>query len=171
MSIFRIETDFCSYLAGGIMKAKYTLIATLVVAATALAGCANPNSQAPTTSAPAAAPEYSSATGVIDSIQAVPASSGNTSGVGTVAGGVVGGVLGNQVGGGRGRTAATIAGAVGGAMAGNAMEHNSQAASPQVYQIGVRLDNGSYQTIQQDSVAGLSIGSRVRVENGRVYSY
>jgi outer membrane lipoprotein SlyB len=107
--------------------------------------------------------------GTVDSIQVVQASSGNGSGIGTVAGGVVGGALGNQVGEGRGRTAATVAGAIGGAMVGNQMERN--ATGHQTYQIGVRLDNGSYQTIQQDSVGDLQVGTRVRIENGHAYRY
>lgn len=37
------------------------------------------------------------------------------------------------------------------------------------YQISVRLENGSYQTIQQDSLVDLQVGNRVRIENGRVY--
>lgn len=152
------------------MKAKHTASAALIIVAAFLAGCAGSRTQPASTAYPAA-PAYSSAYGVVDSIQAVPASSGSNGTLGTVAGGVVGGALGNQVGGGRGRTAATIAGAVGGAMAGNAMERNAQSPTGQAYQIGVRMDNGSYQTIQQDSAAGLSVGSRVRVENGHVYSY
>jgi len=152
------------------MKAKPIIRAALIIAIASLTGCASSGNQ-PVSSTYPAAPAYSSAYGVVDSIQAAPASSGSNGTLGTVAGGVVGGVLGNQVGGGRGRTAATVAGAVGGAMAGNAMERNAQSPAGQAYQIGVRMDNGSYQTIQQDSVAGLGVGSRVRVENGHVYSY
>jgi outer membrane lipoprotein SlyB len=89
---------------------------------------------------------------------------------GAVVGGVVGGVLGNQVGSGRGRTAATAAGAVGGAVVGNQIEKANRQPTA-MYQVGVRLDNGSYQTVVQDSVADLSVGNRVRIENGRAYRY
>jgi outer membrane lipoprotein SlyB len=156
---------------GDNMKTKQTIIITLISATALLGGCASSpgpvsSSQYPSSSAPA----YSSAYGVVDSIQAVQSSSGNSSGLGTVAGGVVGGLLGNQVGSGNGRTAATVAGAVGGAVVGNQIAQNNQSRT-QTYQIGVRLDNGGFQTIQQDSVADLNVGSRVRIENGRVYRY
>jgi outer membrane lipoprotein SlyB len=152
------------------MKTSQGISITLIAAAALLAGCASSprpvaSSQYPASSAPA----YSSSYGVVESIQAVQTSSGGP-GLGTIAGGVVGGLLGNQVGGGRGRTAATVAGAVGGAVVGNRMEQNQQAGA-QAYQVGVRLDNGSYQTIQQDSAADLAVGNRVRIENGRVYRY
>jgi len=91
-------------------------------------------------------------------------------GAGTVVGGVVGGLLGNQVGSGTGRTAATAAGAVGGAVAGHEVDKRRQQPAS-MYQVGVRLDNGSYQTVMQDSVADLSVGNRVRIENGRAYRY
>jgi outer membrane lipoprotein SlyB len=98
---------------------------------------------------------------------------GNTGGIGAgaVVGGLVGGLLGNQVGGGRGKTAATVAGVVGGAVVGNQVEQRNAAPARQMYQVGVRLDNGAYQTIMQDSVADLRVGSRVRIQNERVYLY
>jgi hypothetical protein len=40
-----------------------------------------------------------------------------------------------------------------------------------MYQVGVRLDNGGYRTVIQDSVADLRVGSRVRVDNDRAYRY
>jgi outer membrane lipoprotein SlyB len=98
--------------------------------------------------------------------------SGSSSGIGagTVIGGVVGGLLGNQIGDGNGRTAATAVGAVGGAVVGNQIDQRNRAQA-NAYQIGVRLDNGTYQTIMQDTVADLSVGSRVRIENGRAFRY
>ena len=154
------------------MKTNQKIAASLTIAVAALTGCASSQAPAPMGMPTSTSPGYSSAYGVVDSIQVVQTSSGSTSGVGTIAGGVVGGALGNQVGGGRGKTAATVAGAIGGAMIGNQMEKNSRSnGASQVYQIGVRLDNGSYQTIQQESVADLQVGSRVRIENGRAYRY
>lgn len=161
------------------MKTNRHLSLAVLATTAIITGCA-PNrplmsSYPSSTQVPATASMY----GVVDSIQVVQTSSGasggtGTSGVGTVAGGVVGGLLGNQVGSGHGRTAATIAGAVGGAMVGNQMEKNAagtSASTQPMYQIGVRLDNGSYQTIQQDTIADLQVGSRVRVENGHAYRY
>ncbi|MDF3034754.1 MAG: putative outer rane lipoprotein precursor SlyB-like [Paucimonas sp.] len=144
------------------------IVMAAMAAAVMLGGCAS-HSTAPISQYPST-PVYSSSYGVVDSIQIAQTSSGGGTGLGTVAGGVVGGVLGNQVGSGRGRTAATVAGAVGGAMVGSRMQGNAQ-PQVQVYQVGVRLDNGSYQTLQQEAIGDLRVGSRVRIENGRVYAY
>lgn len=121
---------------------------------------------------PAASPSYSYSYGVVDSIRVAQAGNGGGTGigVGAVAGGVVGGVLGNQVGGGRGKKLATVAGVVGGAMLGHEIEQRN-AQTREVYQIGVRMNNGTYQTITQESVGDLQVGARVRIENNRAYRY
>ena len=86
---------------------------------------------------------------------------GNTTiGIGTVAGGVLGGVLGNQVGGGNGKTAMTVLGAAGGAYAGNTVEKNMKKVT--VYQMRVRMNDGSVRTIEQASL--VAAGSSVLVE-------
>jgi outer membrane lipoprotein SlyB len=124
----------------------------------------------PVQSYPVQAPQqpYTAAYGTIESIQMVRTSDTGGVGWGTVAGGVVGGLLGSQIGSGTGKTAATVAGAVGGAAVGSSMQDRTK----NVYQIGVRLDNGSFVTITQDTVADLQIGSRVRIDNNnRVYRY
>lgn len=165
------------------MKKNYaTIAATMITAAFLFSACSTPMQQPvssqsypatpyPSATYPAAGPSYSSNYGVVDSIQMVNTSS-NTGGIGAgaVVGGVVGGLLGNQVGGGNGRTAATVAGTVGGALVGNQIEQRNKAPST-AYQIGIRLDNGSYQTITQETAADLRVGNRVRIENGRAYRY
>ncbi|MES2977012.1 MAG: glycine zipper 2TM domain-containing protein [Pseudomonadota bacterium] len=85
---------------------------------------------------------------------------GATVGLGTVAGGVVGGLLGNQVGGGNGKTAMTVLGVAGGAMAGNAIEKNMKKVT--VYQMRVRMQDGSVRTIEQ--AQSVPAGSQVVVE-------
>jgi outer membrane lipoprotein SlyB len=158
------------------MKIKQACAVSVVAASALLAACGSPQQTASPATYPAtsSAPAYAGF-GVVESIQAV--STGQTSsggiGLGTVAGGVVGGVLGNQVGGGRGRDVATAAGVIGGAVVGHQMEKNSRQASAaqSAYQVGIRMDNGTYQTVVQESVADLTIGSRVRIENGRAYRY
>ena len=86
---------------------------------------------------------------------------GNTTiGIGTVAGGVLGGVLGNQIGGGNGKTAMTVLGAAGGAYAGNTVEKNMKKVT--VYQMRVRMNNGSVRTIEQASP--VATGSSVVVQ-------
>lgn len=81
-------------------------------------------------------------------------------GLGAVAGGLVGGLLGNQVGGGSGKTAATVLGAAGGAYAGHAIEKNSNKVT--VYQMRIRMNDGSIRTVEQGSA--IAAGSRVVVE-------
>lgn len=162
------------------MKRNHATAATAIAVATLIGGCASPGYYGPPAAQtypsapqtrPVYSPSYSSSYGVVDSIQMTQANSDGGMGAGAVVGGVVGGLLGNQVGGGRGRTAATVAGAIGGAMVGNQVEQRNSAPPRDLYQVGVRLDNGSYQTIMQDNVADLRVGSRVRIENDRVYRY
>jgi outer membrane lipoprotein SlyB len=151
--------------------------ASLLLASALAAGCASPGPggyyPAPATSAsyPAASQGRYTGYGVVDSIQVVNAGGGQGGiGAGAVLGGVVGGILGNQVGSGTGRGVATAAGVVGGALAGNQLEQRNKQAGT-AYQIGVRMDNGSYQTFTQDSIGDMNIGNRVRIDNGRVYRY
>lgn len=83
-----------------------------------------------------------------------------TIGLGTVAGGVLGGLLGNQVGGGNGKTAMTVIGAAGGAYAGNQIEQNMNSVT--VYNVRVRMDDGSYRTVEVGSP--VAVGAQVTVE-------
>ena len=87
---------------------------------------------------------------------------GAGSGVGAVAGGVLGAVVGNQVGGGDGKKIATVLGAVGGGFAGNAVEKNMKKET--VYQVQVRMEDGSTRTVEQTTPA--SVGAKVIVEGG-----
>lgn len=157
------------------MKSTHNLNVLMLLAATALAGCASNSPQQtsnayPSNAYPAYSQSNSSRYGAIESIQAVRSANATTSGVGAVAGGVVGGLLGNQVGGGSGKTIATVAGVVGGALIGNSVE-KSRTAQPEMYEIRIRLDNGDIATVMQDSVHEMAVGNRVRVADGRVYRY
>lgn len=87
-------------------------------------------------------------------------------GIGTIAGAVIGGVLGNQVGSGTGQTVATVAGAAGGAYVGNQVEKGRQQQTADVYRFTIRMDNGVYQTMNQNSNSGFRVGDRVRIDNG-----
>lgn len=160
------------------MKPSISNVAALLIATSMLGACTSPGyyppaaSQpypAPVRTYPAASPAYSQSYGTVDSIQLRQSAANNGIGVGAVVGGVVGGLLGNQVGGGRGKQAATVAGVIGGAMVGNEVERNNQVRDS--YQVGVRLDNGAYQTVVQDNVSDLYVGGRVRIENERAYRY
>ena len=85
---------------------------------------------------------------------------GTASGGGAVAGGVLGAVVGNQVGGGNGKTLATILGAVGGGYAGTTVEKKMRKET--VYQVRVRMEDGSSRTLEQATPA--SLGAKVIVE-------
>ncbi|WP_308922274.1 glycine zipper 2TM domain-containing protein [Janthinobacterium sp. J1-1] len=146
------------------MKTNATLAALMLAATAVLSGCA---STAPSQNYNGSQPE-SATYGTIDSIQAVQGRA-QTSGAGAVVGGIAGALLGSNIGSGSGRTAATVAGAVAGGVVGNQVEGRQQQA--QNYQINVRLDNGQYRNVVQDSIYDLNPGNRVRVIDGRVYRY
>ncbi len=153
------------------MKSTPTTIAAMVIAGTALvSGCSSTSTSRPYDGGTYGTASTNMGYGVIDSIQ-VTRAQGSASGAGAVVGGLIGALAGNQVGSGSGRTAATVAGAVGGAVVGNNVENNRNANSQELYQINVRLDNGEYRSITQDSVYDLRVGNRVRVVDGRVYRY
>lgn len=120
--------------------------------------------------APAVVAQVCHSCGVVESVTPVTRQGqvngiGNSQiGIGTVAGGVLGAVLGNQIGHGNGRTAATVLGAAGGAYAGNAVEKNMKKVT--VYQMHIRMNDGSYRTIEHSTA--LAAGSHVVVEGQTV---
>lgn len=99
--------------------------------------------------------------GVVDSVTEVKRD-GDAQGVGAVAGGVLGGLIGSQIGGGNGKRAATVVGAIGGGIAGHQVEKKMRAETS--YDVRVRMDDGSWRTINQNQPA--SVGARVSVEDG-----
>ena len=119
---------------------------------------------APVVSQPVARPVCTNC-GTIESVTPVERQ-GKGSGTGAVAGGVLGAVVGNQIGHGGGRTAATLLGALGGGFAGNAIEKNVRKET--VYQVRVRMEDGSTRTVEQASLP--AVGSRVTVDNGVLHS-
>ena len=149
------------------MNRTKTLAALMIAGTAVLSGCAS------TSSAPQQVSyqnqNESASYGTIESIQLKQGKPG-TSGAGAVAGGLVGALLGNQVGSGSGRAAATVAGAVGGAVVGNTVEGNRNEGKEE-YQISVRMDNGDYRMVNQDSAYDLRVGNRVRLVDGRLYRY
>ena len=161
------------------MKATRTL-AAVIAAGALISGCASSPSydnRGYAGGGYATSPGYgynntaSTGYGVIESIQVTQADA-RTSGAGAIVGGLVGALAGNQVGSGSGRTAATVAGGVAGAAIGNNVERNRAANNGQeMYQVNIRMDNGEYRTVVQDSVYDLRVGNRVRLVDGRVYRY
>jgi len=151
------------------MKTRDTIVVILITVAGLISGCAN-NGLYPASSSSSSGVIY----GEIEAIEIVPGDKGGIAGsgigVGTVVGGVVGGVIGHQVGGGTGQDIATAAGAVGGAVVGHELEKGNQ-QQQNAYQIRVRLNNGGYQTVTQQSLGDLRVGDRVRIDNGNIYRY
>jgi outer membrane lipoprotein SlyB len=157
------------------MKSTRTLVAAVVAATAVLSGCA---SNAPYGNSGNNGTAYNNngynnspvqGSGTIDSIQVIQGQA-RTGGGGAIIGGLVGALAGNQVGSGGGRTAATIAGGVGGAMVGNNIEKN-RADAPEMYQINIRMENGEFRSVTQDTVGDLRVGNRVRIVDGRAYRY
>lgn len=103
--------------------------------------------------------------GIVESIESAKRDSYNL--IGTIAGAVVGGVVGSQIGAGRGKTVATIAGTAGGAVVGHEIQKRNSKNDD--VKVSVKMDDGSYQTILQDSDSGLRVGDRVDIDHGRVF--
>ena len=118
-------------------------------------------SNAPVVAAAQPAPPPCAVCGRVESVRPVQRAQ-RTTGVGAVAGGVVGGLVGNQFGHGNGRAATTVLGAVGGGFAGNAIEKHVRTVT--VYEVGVRMDNGSLRTVETKSAP--PIGKPVTLRRG-----
>jgi outer membrane lipoprotein SlyB len=159
------------------MKTLHTLTAVSALAATLMLGaCADMNTY-PNANTGTAYPQQNTNSytqyGVVQSITLVAQNNPTSTSIaaGTIAGAVVGGILGNQVGGGSGKTAATVLGAAGGAYAGHELEKRNQAQQVNAYQLSVRLNNGSYQTLTQSSANDIRVGDSVRIDNGVATRY
>lgn len=148
-----------------------------LVAALTLGACETMNTPANTSTSGTSYPQSTNSSnvysgyGVVQSVD--PVAKANTGiggtgiGIGTIAGAVVGGIVGNQVGSGRGNTAATVVGAAGGAYAGHEIEKRTQQTSTS-YNVTIRMDNGSYQTLPQGANTDIRVGDRVQIDNGVV---
>jgi outer membrane lipoprotein SlyB len=99
------------------------------------------------------------ACGKVEAVTAVQ-KKGEGSGLGVVGGAVVGGLVGSQIGGGSGKNAMAVLGAVGGGVAGNEIEKRARATT--VYQVRVRMDDGTLRTITQNTAP--AVGQPVTVE-------
>ena len=97
--------------------------------------------------------------GVIDGYSAVQVK-GQNNGVGAVAGGLGGALVGSKIAGRSNHTLGGVIGAVGGGLLGNAIETHQRTAT--VYDVRVRMADGSVRTVRQASVP--NVGQRVSVE-------
>jgi outer membrane lipoprotein SlyB len=91
---------------------------------------------------------------------------GEHTAVGPVAGGVAGAVIGSQFGHGNGRRVMTVLGALGGAMAGKHIEKQARGATR--WEVEVRHDSGTQETVLSDVAPSFNPGDRVRVVDGRL---
>lgn len=93
---------------------------------------------------------------------------GQATGMGAVAGAILGAVAGREIvhGDRDKRNLAGAAGAVGGGYAGHQIE--KKARSTTYYLVSVRMDDGRTETVTLNSTEGLSIGQKVRVEDGNI---
>jgi outer membrane lipoprotein SlyB len=127
------------------------------------------SSPGPYTSYSSTAPVEYGRVVAIDAVHDGRYSSGRTSGAGAVLGGIVGGVIGHQIGSGRGNDAATVAGALGGAVVGNNVERNNNARGGEWYRVTVEFSDRRTATFAMDSLYGVRVGDRVRVEGDRLF--
>jgi outer membrane lipoprotein SlyB len=104
--------------------------------------------------------------GVVESVREVKQPAEKSNGVGPIAGGIAGAVLGNQFGKGMTRNVITVVGAAGGALAGTAIEKNVRATKH--WEITVRLDDGSYRTMNSDVEPFWHGGERIRLIDGKL---
>jgi len=91
---------------------------------------------------------------------------GEGTGIGVAGGAIGGAVLGKQFGNGGGRDALTILGAIGGALAGHQVEKKVRATK--VYEVRVRMEDGSIRTVSQATPPSWRNGDRVRVDGGNI---
>jgi outer membrane lipoprotein SlyB len=105
-------------------------------------------------------------TGTVESVKELTTPGDGRSGVGAIGGGIAGAVLGNQFGHGTGKKVMTVLGAAGGALAGKEIE--KQANAKKHWEVTVRLDDGSYQTLSSPTQPYWHAGDRVRFLDGRL---
>ena len=146
--------------------------------AIALAGCAEgpgyqsqypsqqpyPSQQYPNQGYPQSYQGQGAYFGVVDRIEVI--NRGNPGNVGgTVIGAIVGGLIGNQIGHSGG---ATVLGAAGGAVVGNTISQRQRGPN-ETFRISIRMNDGSYRTMDEPNIADLRTGDRVRIEGNNIY--
>lgn len=123
---------------------------------------------APPTPAAAPVPAARPACGTCGIVEAVVESEkpGEASGVGMAGGALGGAVIGRQFGRGRGQDVLTVLGAIGGAVAGHQVE--KQVRTVKVYEVRVRMGDGSARSVTQATPPSWRPGDPVRIEGGAI---
>ena len=120
--------------------------------------------QAPPVQAPVARPVCGNC-GVIEAITENTVA-GEGTGIGGIGGALGGAVIGKQFGKGRGSDALAILGAIGGAVAGHQVEKSVR--STKVYEVRVKMEDGSTRSMTQGSPPAWRNGDRVRVDGNSI---
>jgi outer membrane lipoprotein SlyB len=105
------------------------------------------------------------ALGIVESVREVKETP-KTNGSGPIIGGVAGAIAGHQVGQGKGNILATLVGAGAGALGGLAVE--GKVRETKHWEVLVRLDNGTNQTLRSDAQPFWHGGERVRLLDGKL---
>jgi outer membrane lipoprotein SlyB len=145
------------------------MLASVVILALGLAGCASPSSPGGASQAGAGARQGDAGgnprlrTGTVARVEAVEVQGEHQLGLGAAMGTAPGAVIGNQAGGGTRRDVASVLSVIGGGPKEAAVhERYEQARDGQ--RVLVRLDNGVGIAVTQESEPDLHVGDRVRVE-------
>ena len=91
---------------------------------------------------------------------------GEGSGIGGIGGALGGAVIGKQFGNGRGSDALAILGAIGGAVAGHQIEKSVR--STKVYEVRVKMEDGSTRSVTQSQAPAWRNGDRVKVDGNSI---
>ena len=121
-------------------------------------------STTPSYSAPPAPPPVCTTCGTVEGYDPVQVQ-GSTNGVGAVGGGVAGAVLGSKIAGRNNHTLGAAIGAIGGGLLGNQIEKTQRVST--VYDVHVRMEDGSVRTIRQSSVP--VVGQKVTVDGSSMH--
>lgn len=135
------------------------LVASALVAATAVSGCA-PSMSGSAYTRDQARREQSVRLGVVESVRQVQIE-GTRSGIGPAAGAVVGGIAGSNVGQGKGAAVGAVLGSVAGGVAGQAAEEVGTRKTG--LEITVKLDGGKLIAVTQEADEAFKPGERVRI--------
>ncbi len=117
---------------------------------------------------PVQAPAQKAVCGNCGVIEAVTENTvaGEGTGIGGIGGALGGAVIGKQFGKGRGSDALAILGAIGGAVAGHQVEKSVR--STKVYEVRVKMEDGSTRSMTQSSPPAWRNGDRVRVDGNSI---
>jgi len=149
------------------MKRRLTLLTSVLLASSVLAGCATPGLGGGDYNQRQVRGEMTVRLGIIETVRDVTIDArGAESGTGTLVGAGLGGIAGSTVGGGnRANAAGAIAGAVVGALIGSAVEKGNN--DRRGVEVTVRLEGGKLIAVTQEKDEDFRVGDKVRVLSGQ----